>query len=244
MSSAMLGRSSSRRRITSTRRGSRRRRRTHWPPGPTLLWVRLRPTSIWLPSYLTVLSPWMFVAPLMSVLAWLLAASSRALCIQNRLIVCCLCAGGGYSNGQPQSFAALAEAVRLNLTNASLVDRAFGKHQTTNHLPPATNRIPLAHLTSIFFDQPPQTPPTTSHIPLLVDELGIVLRRRAACLRAAQARSAGPTLIEPLHQDPSKRCQLGGESGAGGADGAGGGGAADQPEEDAASGEQRKCCRS
>ena len=159
MLSAMLGRSSSRRRIMSTRRGSRRRRRTRWPPGPTSLWVRLRPaTTTWLPSYLTVLSPWMFVAPLMSVLACLLAASSRALCIQNRLIVCCLCAGGGYSNGQPQSFAALAEAVRLNLTNASLVDRAFGKHQTTNHLPPATNPIPLAH-----FDQHLLWPTTTNN---------------------------------------------------------------------------------
>ena len=91
----------------------------------------------------------------MSVLACLLAASSRALRIQNRLIVCCLCAGGGYSNGQPQSFAALAEAVRLNLTNASLVDRAFGKHQQhQTQQPPITNTtITTMHILTNHFDQ-------------------------------------------------------------------------------------------
>ena len=94
----------------------------------------------------------MFVAPLMSVLACLLAASGRALCIQNRLIVCCLCAGGGYSNGQPQSFAALAEALRLNLTNASLVDRAFGKHQTTNRHN-YNHTTSLLHILTNHFDQ-------------------------------------------------------------------------------------------
>ena len=126
---------------------------------------------------------------------------------------------------------------------SSTAHSASTKPPTICHQPPTASLLHI--LTNIFFDQPPQTTqPTTNHIPLLVDELGIVLRRRAACLRAAQARSAGPTVIESLHQDPSKRCQLGGESGAGGADGAGGGGAADQPEEDTASGEQRKCCRS
>ena len=39
-----------------------------------------------------------------------------------------LALGGGYdAAGHPESFAALAEAVTLNLTNASLVDRAFGR---------------------------------------------------------------------------------------------------------------------
>eukprot|EP01052_Picozoa_sp_SAG31_P010004 SAG31_NODE_536_length_14340_cov_9.449196_5_plen_225_part_00 len=38
-----------------------------------------------------------------------------------------LALGGGYSNGQPQSFAALAKAVELGLTNASMVDVAFSR---------------------------------------------------------------------------------------------------------------------
>lgn len=39
-----------------------------------------------------------------------------------------LALGGGYdAAGNPESFAALAEAVKLNLTNSSLIDRAFGR---------------------------------------------------------------------------------------------------------------------
>jgi hypothetical protein len=38
-----------------------------------------------------------------------------------------LALGGGYSGGEPQSFAALMQAVQLDLTNASMVDRSFAR---------------------------------------------------------------------------------------------------------------------